>query len=380
MPRLLTLFTLINLVIGTGAFVVSGILAPIADDLGTSVAAAGQAITAYAISTAVLAPALLLATGRWPRRRVMLLALALFAAGNTVCALAQSLPMLLAGRVLMGLGAVFTPVAAGLAVAMVAPAQRGRALAYVFLGISLSYVVGLPLGAWAGLEYGWHAPLWAVTGMSLLCLAAVAWAVPAQLSGPGASFDGLGALLLRPAVRWTLLLTLLYFVAIFSVFAYIGPVLQSLVPMSGFQLSLTLMMFGLSGVAGTLIGGWANDRFGPQRTLTVQLCVLLTTMLLVPLTAGLYPALLAVFVVWGVAGFGMTAPQQSRLAELAPAQAPVLLSLNASMLYLGTAGGAAIGGLASGTLGMSALAWVGVPFAAAGLLSLRWSARALAGR
>ena len=41
--------------------------------------------------------------------------------------------------------------------------------------------------------------------------------------------------------------------------------------MCGAALSLTLMLFGLSGVTGTLLGGWANDRFGAQRTLRVQL-------------------------------------------------------------------------------------------------------------
>jgi DHA1 family inner membrane transport protein len=79
-------------------------------------------------------------------------------------------------------------------------------------------------------------------------------------------------------------------------------------------------------------------------------------------------------VVWGIAGFGMMTPQQSRLAALAPAQAPILLSLNASMLYIGTALGAAIGGPAATWVGFDRLSWVGVPFAVAGWLTLRRSA------
>ena len=91
MPRLLWLFSLVNLVIGTGAFVLGGIVAPLASDLGVSVPSAGQAMTAYALSTALLAPLVLLATGHWPRKRALLLALGLFAVGNVLCALAQSL-------------------------------------------------------------------------------------------------------------------------------------------------------------------------------------------------------------------------------------------------------------------------------------------------
>lgn len=371
MPRLLYLFTLCNLVIGTGAFVLSGVLAPMAAALDVSVAAAGQAMTVYALSTAVLAPLVLMLTGRWPRGRVLVVSMAVFALGNLVCTMASGLAMLLAGRLLMGVGAVFTAVAAGIAVALVEPARRGRALSLVFIGISLSYVIGLPLGAWLGFRYGWQVPVAVVCGVAALTCGLLALALPRTISTPGASFQGLGALLRRAEVLWTLSLTLLYFVAIFCVFSYIGPVLQALLPMSTERMSVTLMLFGLSGAAGTLVGGWANDHFGPRRTLTVQLAVLAAMMLLVPLTRGNHTLIVLVFVVWGIAGFGMMSPQQSRLAALSPAQAPILLSLNTSMLYIGTALGAAIGGPAAALVGFDHLAWVGVPFAAAGWLTLR---------
>ena len=378
MPRLLYLLALCNLVIGTGAFVPAGILANIAAALNISVAAAGQMMTVYALSTAVLAPLALVLTGGWPRRRALWVGMAIFAAGNTVCALSDALPMLLLGRVLMGIGAMFTPVAAGIAVALVDPARRGRALALVFIGVSMSYVIGLPLGAWLGLRYGWHVPVAGVAGVSvLMCALLLAW-LPKDIAAPGASFKGLGGLLSQAAVLWTLAMTLLYFVAIFLVFAYIGPVLQALVPMSGERLSVTLMLFGVAGVVGTVLGGWANDRFHARPTLAIQLTVLASMMALVPFTRGSYPLLLAVFVVWGIAGFGMMTPQQSRLAALSPAQAPILLSLNTSMLYFGTALGAAIGGAVSGAVGFDHMAWVGVPFALAGLLTL-WISRGKAG-
>src|SRR5688500_8774270 len=123
MPPLLYLLAACNLVIGTGAFLIAGLLEPVAQALQVSVPAAGQSMTAYALATAVLAPVLLMATGGWTRKHALLLSLGLFTVGNAVCALAPSLPVLLAGRVLMGMGAIFTPVAAGIAIALV-PAQR----------------------------------------------------------------------------------------------------------------------------------------------------------------------------------------------------------------------------------------------------------------
>jgi len=366
LPRLLMLFSLVNLVVGSGAFAITGIIALIARDLGISVAAVGQAVSFYAFSTALLAPLLLVATGQWPRKRAILLAMALFTTGGALCAAASSLPWLLAGRVLMGVGAAFTPLAAGIAVALVEPARRGQALAFVFLGVSLSYVVGLPLGAWIGFAHGWHATIWAATAASALALVSLWWWVPVDVRAPGVSFNGLGALLRRPALLALLALTLLYFTAIFTVFSYIGPVLNALVPMDSPRLSLTLMLFGVSGVVGTLVGGAANDRFGARPTLLLLLATLVLMMVLLPLTAGRYGLMLTVMLVWGTAGFGMMAPQQSRLAMMAPAQAPLLLSLNTSMLYLGTALGAVVGGLAAAPLGFDRLAWAGVPFAALG--------------
>ncbi len=373
MPRLLYLFTLINLIIGSSAFVTASVLQPMAADLGVGVAAAGQTMTAYAVGTALLAPLLLLATGRWPRKRVLLLALALFTLGNAASALAANLPMLLAARVLMGMGGVFTPVAAGIAVALVVPARRGQALSLVFLGMSLSYVIGLPIGSWLGLHHGWRAPVWLACALSAAACVGVALAVPRDIRAPGASFAGLGGLLRRGDVLGVLGMTLLYFGAIFCVFSFIGPVLSALAPLSPTQLSLTLMVFGLAGVVGTIAGGWANDRYGPVRALRFQLKAFVLTMSLVPLTEGHALPMLAAFVCWGLAGFSLMAPQQSRLTMASPPQAPVLLSLNTSMMYFGMALGAALGGAAVPSLGFARLAWVGAPLPLAALGLLLWS-------
>ena len=370
MHPLLYFFCAVNFVIGTGAFVLPGIIGMVAEGLGASVAATGQAMTVYAVATALIVPLLLLATGAWSRRSVILLALTLFSAGSIVSALAPNLAGLMVGRVLMGLGAAFTPVAAGVALVLSDPAKRGQALALVFMGMSLSYVIGLPVGAWIGAHWGWRASLGAAAALSVLTLLLLWWRLPRQLQVPGTSFKGVAALLKRADVMAVLALTLLYFTAIFTVFSYIGPVLQALAPMPAAQMSWTLALFGVSGVVGTLCGGAANDRFGARRSISVQLSVMVLTMVVLPFTQGHWGVMLTVMLVWGVAGFGMMAPQQSRLAAMAPKETPMLLSLNSSMLYLGMALGAAVGGAASAGLGFARLSWVGAVAAALALLLL----------
>ena len=369
-PRLLLLLSLGNLVIGSAAFVISGIVGAIAQDLGVGTPAVGQAMTVYALATALFAPLLVAATGHWRRKRALLLALLLFTLGNVLCALANDLPLLLLGRALMGVGSMFTPLAAGVALAAVAPQRRGQTLSLVFLGMSLSYVIGVPLGAWIGLKYGWHVAIWFMAAASAAMLALAARGIPADVHAPGSSFAGLGTVLRNRELVLVMLTTLTYFSAIFSTFSYIGPVLNALAPLSSTELSLTVMMFGLAGMAGTLLGGAASNRFGARRTLLVQLPALALMMLLLPFTAGHYGWMLAVMIVWGCAGFGMMTPQQARLAALAPAQAPLVLALNTSMLYLGMALGAAVGGAAVGMLGFARLPWVGAPFALLGLALL----------
>jgi len=71
----------------------------------------------------------------------------------------------------------------------------------------------------------------------------------------------------------------------------------------------------------------------------------------------------------------MMAPTQARLAGVSMRQAPVLFSLNTSMLYFGTALGAALGGAASASLGFARLSWVGLGFALLGGLTFWGGAR-----
>jgi DHA1 family inner membrane transport protein len=366
----LALFSAGNLIIGTGAFILAGILTSVSADLGVGVGAAGQAMTAYALSTALLAPLILVLTGKMPRKQALALALGLFALGNLMCSLATGLPMLLGGRVLMGAGAMFTPIVAGLAVAMSPPAGRGRALSLVFLGISMSYVVGLPMGTWLTSLQNWRLPVQLVAAASVLMLGLLMWRLPAVTQSPGATFKGAGALIRQAEVARPLVLTLLYFTATFTLFGYIGPVLHALGPLSVAQVSFTLLAVGLAGIAGTLIAGWATDRLGPVVTLRCQMATFLVAQSALPLAAGNYMAIVAVLLVWGTAGFGMMPPQQARLAAASPANAPLLLSLNTSMLYLGTALGSIVGGAFSASLGFDHIAWAGVPFLALGLLTL----------
>jgi MFS transporter, DHA1 family, inner membrane transport protein len=371
MPSILYFLSLCNLTIGTSAFVLGGIVAQVAVGLSVTPATAGQAMTFYALSTALLAPFALLITSKWQRRVALSTALFLMALGGLICAASESVIGLYAGRVVMGIGAVFTPMASGIAVASVDVARRGQALSTTFLGMSFSYVLGIPLGNWISTHYGWR---WAIGSIALASalMALLCWYfVPKTLQVNAGGFTGISKLLKNPRVIKNLLVTLLYFSAIFSVFSYIGPVLSDLQPqLSASGIGIVLAIFGIAGVVGTVSGGWATDKFGARTTLLVQMLGMGLMMTVLPFTATQPPIMVVALFIWGVCGFGMMTPQQSSLASIDISRAPLLLSLNTSMLYFGTAIGAIAGGLAGTNLGYGKISWAAAVFCVAAFLVL----------
>jgi MFS transporter, DHA1 family, inner membrane transport protein len=380
LPRFLWALSFGNLVVGTGAFVIGGMIEPLAGSLGISLAKAGQLMTAYSVATALGGPLLMLVTARSDRRTLLLAAMASLIAANVISALAHSFEGLVWARVLMGVGGgIYAPVAAAVCVASVAPALRGKALSTTFAGVSFAYIVGVPFGAFAAYRYGWPVAFWAVA-----LAATIAWVLllktPAGISAPPSDLSSFSRVLRSPRSIAAVSVTLVYFAAIFTVFSYVGAFLRDYAGVSTQALSPLLTAFGISALGGTFAGGWSADRFGATRTLfgvCALFALVLSVMWLVP---GRTIILSVAFVIWGSIGFGMMTSQQTRLVAMAPADAMVLLTVNSAMIYLGTALGAAIGGglLALGSdyrgLLLGALLLTGVVAVLIAVTESKWTA------
>lgn len=364
LPALLWLLALGSLVVGTGAFLIGGIVEPLSRALGTSVAATGQLMTVYSVASAFVAPLLLAWAGRWDARTVLVAAMAALALANVASALATSWGGLAGARIAMALAAgLYTPTASALAVALVAPAQRGRALSIAFSGVGLSYVIGIPFGAWAGVSrFGWPLAFWAVALACAVVFVALLRAPRGVPTSP-ASLSGYARLLRTPRTLGALAVTAVYFASIFSIFSYVGAFLVEHGALAPARVPLVLAGFGVAALAGTFAGGQLADRFGPSRVL-YGICA--GFVVVFGLQWGLPARPLAqagALVVWGVIGFAFYAAQQSRLIALAPQSATAVLALNSSMLYLGTAAGAALGGAVIASAG-----YRGLPIVAAVLI------------
>src|SRR5450830_1184129 len=65
--------------IGTGEFVIMGLLPEVARDIGVTIPSAGHLISAYALGVVIGAPLLAVFAARWPRRSLLIALMALYA-------------------------------------------------------------------------------------------------------------------------------------------------------------------------------------------------------------------------------------------------------------------------------------------------------------
>lgn len=129
--------------IGTTEFVSMGLLSTIAEDFQISENTAGVIITAYALGVVVGSPLIAVFTGLMPRRRLLLLLMAAFMIGNALSVFATTYETLIVARFISGLphGAYFS-VAALSAASMAPVSERGRAVAFITMGLSVATVLG----------------------------------------------------------------------------------------------------------------------------------------------------------------------------------------------------------------------------------------------
>jgi DHA1 family inner membrane transport protein len=345
--RLPVLLSAGNFVIGLGAFVVIGLVSPIAVAFGATVDQAGRVMTWYALAYAVGSPLVAALTGRTNRRLVLAGGLALFGAGSMLGALAPSLLWLELSRVMVAVGAgLYTPGAAAVTVAIAPPARRATELSVVFAGMTLAQVLGVPLGTWAGYAYGYKAVFLVVAALSGLAAAVVFWATPARLAFHPTSLSALASTVASPRHGLAVLFTATLMAAVYVVYTYLGPMIEERHGFGRDGVTVYLLLFGVAAVCGNFVGGFAADAIGASRTLAI---LTLAQIVLLPVIAAvpLGPAALGVAVTaWSLAGWSFMTPQQARLVEIGSDRVPIMLALNASCIYLGVAVGSATGGLA----------------------------------
>jgi MFS transporter, DHA1 family, inner membrane transport protein len=354
--------------IGTGEFVMMGLLPDVAGDFGVSIPAAGHIISAYALGVVVGAPLIAVIAARWPRYRLLLALMAFFAVGNFASALAPGYASLIAVRFLAGLphGAYFG-VASLVAASLVPVDERARAVGRMMLGLTGATLAGVPLAAWIGQTLGWRAAYILVGAIGALTFALIFRYVPQAGPVKGASPARELSALTRKQVWLTLGVGSVGFGGLFCVYSYITPTLTRVSGISLQHVPLVLALFGVGMVLGNLIGSWLADR-ALIRAIGGLLIWNAAVLSLFSVAAHhAWTATIAVLLVG--TGVAIVPALQIRLMDVAEDAQTLAAALNHSAFNIANAMGAWLGGIAVASgLGWASTGWVGALLALGGLL------------
>lgn len=334
-----------NIVTGCSVLAPAGMLPELSNALDVSIHAAGLLITFGAMVLCIGSPLTAWLTSRIDRRTLLGVTLAVLAVTNLASALAPDYVSLLVIRLIMlAIGALYTPQAAGTGALIVPGERRGSTIAYIFLGWSLAAAVGLPLITFIASHYGFRVAYGGIALVGCVSCALLFWRLPRGLLGAPVDLKTWTELGRNRMVLVLLAITTLHMSGQFVVFTFMGPLLTGLTGAGPNAVGLVFGLYGACGFVGVMIATRIVDTWGPYRTSVLFTSLMLTGVTGWALSAGVY-ALMAVSVaIWGLGFASTNSMQQVRLVAAAPAMASASVSLNTSVLYVGQAIGSAIGG------------------------------------
>jgi MFS transporter, DHA1 family, inner membrane transport protein len=335
-----------NIVTGCSVLAPAGMLIELSTGLDVSIRDAGLLITFGAVMLCIGSPLTAWLTSRIERRTLLAVTLAVLAITNAASALAPDYISLLVIRLIMlAVGALYTPQAAGTG-AMIVPAQkRGSTIAYIFLGWSLAAAVGLPLITFIASRYGWRTVYGGIGAIGLISVLLLAWRLPGGLIGARVDLKTWADVGRSRIIVLLLLVTMLQMSGQFVVFTFMGPLLAKLTQAGPDAVGLVFAVYGVFGFIGIAIATRIVDAWGAYKTSILSNGLMLTGVVGWALCAGVYPLMACSVAIWGLGFASTNSMQQVRLVTAAPALAPASVSLNTSVLYIGQAVGSAIGGM-----------------------------------
>ncbi|HCP5955979.1 TPA: MFS transporter, partial [Escherichia coli] len=253
--------------------------------------------------------------------------------------------------------------------------KQASAVATMFMGLTLANIGGVPAATWLGETIGWRMSFLATAGLGVISMVSLFFSLPKGGAGARPEVKKELAVLMRPQVLSALLTTVLGAGAMFTLYTYISPVLQSITHVTPVFVTAMLVLIGVGFSIGNYLGGKLADR-SVNGTLKGFLLLLMVIMLAIPFLARNEFGAAISMVVWGAATFAVVPPLQMRVMRVASEAPGLSSSVNIGAFNLGNALGAAAGGaVISAGLGYSFVPVMGAIVAGLALLLVFMSAR-----
>lgn len=330
----------------TSELVVSGILHTIATDLNTSIALAGQLVTAYSIAFAIGTPLIVSLTSRMGRRKVLVGALAVFILGCIACSSSSDISVLLISRMILGASSgVYLVVAFSAAAKLVPTEKLGSAIGTIILGFSSAMILGVPIGMTITNWLNWHA-IFIILGLFSLVVTFVIIRLLPEIEGDEpVSFKQQFKVLGSVVIVSGLILTFFRESGNSILFTYLTPFITDVLHMKASAISIVMLVFGIFGTIGSRLGGYGVDRWGASRIITGSMIIHVAALALLPLFSGSLMIGLVLIALMISSMFVAGPAIQTYFIQQAPQSSNLVLSLNTSIIHLGLASGAGVGGV-----------------------------------
>ncbi|MEV6554729.1 Cmx/CmrA family chloramphenicol efflux MFS transporter [Nocardia sp. NPDC051756] len=357
---------------GTSEFMLSGLIEPIAADVGVSLGSAGLLTSLFAVGMIIGAPLMAMAAGRWPARHALTGCLSLFIAAHIVGALTTTFAVLLATRVAAAIAnAGFLAVALAALPTLAGPHRVGRATSIILSGVTLACIAGVPAGAFLGQTLGWRSAFWAVVIVSVPALLGT-WLLvrpaPRTEQSAGTALRTEWRALSLPRVRVPLILGGFVNAATFAAFTYLAVVTTNVTGAGPAWTPIVLALFGIGSFLGVTLGGHYADRHAHIiiTTGSIALPIIWTT---TALTAHSLPGILIMATITGATSFAVGSTWIARTITAATPTAPHLSGAFATAaLNIGAATGPALAALTiSTTESPTSALWTSTALAATAL-------------
>ena len=359
-----------GLAIGMTEFTMMGVLEDFAKDLNISIPKAGNFISMYAMGVMVGAPTLIMATSKFAPKKVLMFFMLLFTIFNGLFVIAPSYTTLLIARFLSGLphGAFFG-VGSVVASQLATKGKEAQAIAFMFMGLTVANLVGVPLGTWLGQAFSWRYTFAIISAIGLVTMLFV------QLWIPNVKNSNEGSLLTQLSFfkkweAWVLIAMISIGTSgLFAWISYISPLVTEVAKLSKETVPVIMILIGLGMFVGNLIGGKVADTLSPNKATILSFASMAVMLVIVYFTSEIQVMAYVTAFFTGLIAFTIGSPIQVMLINNAKGSETLAAAAGQASFNIGNALGAFFGGIPiTMGLGYNSQLWVGVVMASIGSL------------
>jgi len=308
--------------------ILSPLLPAIRTQFGKSSSEIGLLFTGYSfcagISVLIWGPL----SDAFGRKRGLLNGLAVFFSGSLISSLADGFSLLLAGRIITGMGASMLSLNCISYAADFFPyASRGWAMGSIFSSYFAALILGVPLGSWIGDRFGWHVVFYAMGGIALALLISTRQLLPERMETkprfskvePAQSILHYSAFLKTQTSLAALMCSLFASAGTMGFLAFLGVWLHDAFGISGSKIGLVFLISGAAALLASPLAGSLSDRIG-KRLLFVISCIFLALFLYMLPGMKWGPALFGIFGVISISAAFRQGPMEAVLSEIASSE------------------------------------------------------------